>query len=121
MLSGTSGTTGTSGNNHGGARPGAGRKSRGDEEELQAILKAGWPRTQRIAAIKKVAERAAKGDLRSAQFLFEYAYGKPKERREVTGADGGPVAFTIDDALNKVYGDSPASSAASGPGASAAG
>ena len=92
-------------NKHGGRRAGAGRKPAAAEEDLQSILRSGWPRTQRIATVKKVAERAARGDLKAAQFLMEYAYGKPREKKEVSGPGGSPIAVSLDEALSRVYGN----------------
>jgi hypothetical protein len=35
--------------------------------------------------------KAAKGDVRAAEMLMDRAYGKPKQRTEVTGLDGAPI------------------------------
>jgi hypothetical protein len=86
--------------NNGGQRANCGRKPKSYHEEMQAILKAGWPRTQRIAVVKKLAERAAKGDLKAAEFLFDHAYGKPKETRELSGPGGR--AIEVDNRIQNV-------------------
>lgn len=66
--------------NNGGARPGAGRKSKAAEAELRRLLKRCWPKEQREAAFKKLAERAALGSMEAIKFLSSYAFGKPVQR-----------------------------------------
>jgi len=72
---------------NGGARPGAGRRSKAAEAELQRLLKKCWPRKEREAAIRKVAERANLGSLEALKFLWVYAYGKPREMLADDGND----------------------------------
>lgn len=47
------------------------------------------------AILKKLRQEAAKGNLRAAEILLNRAYGMPKQRTELTGADGGPVETII--------------------------
>lgn len=61
----------------GGARPGAGRKSTRDEQELKALLDSAWPLDDRIAAVKRTSEIATAGDVISFKTLMAYAYGTP--------------------------------------------
>lgn len=74
---------------NGGARPGAGRKPKYDEEELRILLDKSWPLSARVKALKACATKAAEGSLPHIEFLSAYSYGKPKERKEhSTGEDG---------------------------------
>lgn len=80
---------------HGGARPGAGRKKRADEQDLIRLLDRAWPKAERAAAIRKHAELANQGDVRSFGILMAYAFGKPTEKHEVGGEGGGPVLLKV--------------------------
>lgn len=64
---------------HGGARPGAGRKSKAEEYRLFYLLAEAWPHAERVAFLRKLAEKAADGDLDAGKLLLNYAYGKPRE------------------------------------------
>lgn len=58
------------------------------------------------AILKKLRQEAAKGNLRAAEILLNRAYGMPKQRTEVTGAEGGPVETVIrfvDDSEDEAY------------------
>lgn len=60
------------------------------------------------AILKKLRQEAAKGNLRAAEILLNRAYGMPKQRTEVTGADGGAVETVIrfvDDSKDEQYFD----------------
>ncbi len=76
---------------HGGKREGAGRKSKAEELGLQELLDTCWTLSDRETAIRKLASLSNRGNLQALQILMAYTYGKPKERHEITGADGGPV------------------------------
>lgn len=41
------------------------------------------------------AKKAIEGDKASADLVFGYAYGKPTQRTEHSGNDGGPLALTL--------------------------
>lgn len=62
----------------GGARPGAGRKSR--QEELQLLEKL---TPLEPAALKALEKGIAKGEFPFIKMFFEYYVGKPKENIEV--------------------------------------
>lgn len=70
----------------GGARPNAGRKSKLDEEKtkklaLNAIIKEFGSEE---AAWQDMAKKAKEGSYKHNEFLFSYAYGKPKENVDIT-------------------------------------
>jgi hypothetical protein len=69
----------------GGAREGAGRKSRAQTLHIDALLDSAWPRARRIRAIKRLADMAEseEGDTRAAALLLGYAYGKPAQPIEI--------------------------------------
>ena len=58
-------------------------------KEVKAALRTTLPRAKR-----RLRELVASDDsdiaFRAVALIFAYSYGKPTERREVTGADGGP-------------------------------
>lgn len=64
--------------NNGGARPGAGRKPRVDEQELNSLLDKGWPQADRLKAIQKLAAQAIEGDREAFKILAAYTFGTPK-------------------------------------------
>ena len=66
-------------NEHGGARPGAGRKSKAEEYRLFYLLAEAWPHIERVALLRKLGEKAVDGDLEAAKLLLQYAYGRPRE------------------------------------------
>ena len=80
---------------HGGAREGAGRKPKRDEEELKALLNKAWPKSERLAAIKKHAQQAKDGNEKSFQILMAYGYGKPVDRKEITGENGAAIVLKV--------------------------
>jgi hypothetical protein len=41
--------------------------------------------------LEKIVEKAIRGDLDCARFLWSYIYGTPIQRNEHTGAEGGPI------------------------------
>lgn len=81
--------------NNGGARRGAGRKSKAVEDDLQKLLKKCVTKQDREAIFMKWKEDAQSTAFstraRSRETLAAYMYGKPVDRHEVSGPDGGPV------------------------------
>lgn len=74
---------------NGGARPGAGRKRKADELELQSLLIESWPLDQRRLTLESLATKArgqTKDAIEAARLLLAYAYGKPIDRQEHSGA-----------------------------------
>jgi hypothetical protein len=80
--------------NSGGKKGKSGRKPKFDEDELLGLINKAWPKKQREATIKTYADRAMRGDLEAFKLLMAYAYGKPKEKHEITG-DFNPVVNVI--------------------------
>lgn len=83
----------------GGARPGAGRPSKADERRVRdlsvkAIIKCYGSEEKGFLSLLKSGEAAL------VKFVFEHAYGKPKERHELTGEDGGPIESLFEVTLN---------------------
>jgi hypothetical protein len=60
---------------------------------IEEILRKGWPKRSRLAVIRKLAEKAEEGDTRAAKLLLEHAYGRPVQRHQIAGAEGGPLTF----------------------------
>ena len=64
---------------HGGARAGAGRKSKAEEQDLIEKLS---PLEEE--AHKQLKEAIEKGHRWAVQLYFNYMYGKPKETKDIT-------------------------------------
>lgn len=106
---------------NGGARPGAGRKKKSEKFETQI------QRTEKKIADKLpwLADKAlelAEGvvvqefdregiprvyqrppDMGAIKYLIDRIMGKPTERQELSGPDGGPIEAKFTDALNTIY------------------
>lgn len=59
-------------------------------QELSALLDKRFTPTKRAKVLDKLIEDAIAGQHDARVLLLAYAYGKPVERRELTGADGVP-------------------------------
>lgn len=83
-------------NGHGGRRPNAGRKSKAEEMGLAALLDKCFTQRDRKALFLALKRKALQeDDMESMKLILAYLYGKPTEKREVTGADGGPMVIEI--------------------------
>lgn len=84
-------------NGRGGRRPGAGRKRKADELELMNLLNTAWPLSERRAAIERLVEMSKNSfnKLDAIKLLLSYAYGKPVDRQEISGPDGGPLPMEV--------------------------
>jgi len=78
-------------NKQGGAREGAGRKSK--SEEVAMIERLSPMEDKAYAALLKGVEN---GDFKFVQLYFNYYAGKPKETRDITVNNEQPI-FTISD------------------------
>ena len=76
---------------NGGARPGAGRKSKAERLEFARLLNECWTAEERRETIRRLVAMALQGNLSAAKLLLAYAYGKPAQRVEVSGSDGAPI------------------------------
>lgn len=83
----------------GGARPGAGRKTKQFEQDLNSLLKEHVTGDKRAEIIRKLAEDSAHVSFKirheARKLLLSYLYGKPVDRLEVSGEGGGPIPITI--------------------------
>jgi hypothetical protein len=77
---------------NGGARPGAGRKTKAQILGLAELIDTAWPADQQTAVIKKLAEDCNASDFHtrheSRKLLLSYKFGKPTEKREHIGELG---------------------------------
>lgn len=88
-----------SSNGHGGHRVNAGRKSKAEEQRLVEKLK---PLEDKAHAKLKAAMN--KGERWAIEMYFGYMYGKPRQRTELTGKDGGPIAYEeLQDGLRDLH------------------
>jgi hypothetical protein len=75
----------------------AGRKPSAARLELEALLNKTWPANRREKALINLATMADNGDIEAVKLLMAYTYGRPVERKEITGADGGALEVTFID------------------------
>lgn len=76
--------------NNGGAREGAGRKTKAQEKKLIERLDNIIDKDE---AIGKLGELVAKGDIRAIQAYLSYRYGKPKESVDINSSEGLNINF----------------------------
>ena len=72
--------------------PGGGRKPRATEDEIRAALHSVIP-TDKV--LKKLNDAIDQGESWAIALYFAYDWGKPRERVEYTGEDGGPLALVV--------------------------
>lgn len=68
----------------------------------QAVLEAPSAESQRTELqliLEAARDKAKAGSLEHAEFLLTWAYGKPPQEMEVTGAGGGPIVIDIGSAV----------------------
>lgn len=84
--------------NSGGARPGAGRKSKSTAEQQQSnlgiALATAGPDEVHGMVVSMIAE-AQRGNVRAFLALVPYLFGSPAQRHELTGERGGPIVFSL--------------------------
>jgi hypothetical protein len=92
----------------GGARPGAGRKTKRDEDDLKQLIKKCLPKKTREAIFSKWAEDAQSSSVKTRQrareTLWPYLYGKPVNRVEEPPEQEDNLAPPIGDAIERIYG-----------------
>jgi DUF2075 family protein len=76
--------------NNGGVREGAGRPKKADEEKLIEKLDALIDSNE---VIKQLGKMCLKGDSRALTLYFNYRYGKPKEKIDISASEGFNVNF----------------------------
>jgi hypothetical protein len=83
----------------GGRRPGQGRKSKAEEMGLQALLDKCWTRADREKCIRALAKTAndplSSNRIEAVKILMGYCFGKPIEKKEVTGENGGEMVLRV--------------------------
>jgi hypothetical protein len=76
--------------NNGGARQGAGRKPKAQEQKLIERLDNIIDKDEAIETLGKL---VAKGDMRALQTYLSYRYGKPKESMDINSSEGLNINF----------------------------
>ncbi len=81
---------------HGGARKGAGRKPKTEEQQKLELINASIPTTE---IIELCAKQARKGNMKAIELLLYYVIGKPKEQKslDVSFLDVKPIEW-VDEA-----------------------
>lgn len=72
-----------------GQSPNPGGRPREERELVEAL------RLRGVDLANKLIELALKGNVKAIEVALSRAYGKPRERVELTGADGGPVKMDL--------------------------
>ena len=75
---------------NGGVREGAGRPKKADEEKLIEKLDALIDSDE---VIKQLGKMCLNGDSRALTLYFNYRYGKPKEKIDISSSEGLNVNF----------------------------
>lgn len=85
-------------------------------KELDALLDRHYPVPKRARSIQRLVELQDDADpdvaMDAIKTLLAYTYGRPTERKEISGPDGGPVE--VDDARDRLAARLAALAAASG-------
>lgn len=91
--------------NKGGAKGRSGRKSKAEELGVQDWFDKHLSSADRVAIVKNLIFIAtgddAKAAVSAASMLFGYSFGKPKERVEHSGENGGPVEIVVNHVIAK--------------------
>lgn len=87
-----------------------GGKPKPARQELDGLLTRGWPIKRRMAAIERLDKMVDSEDdttaLDAIKLLLAYAYGRPTERKEISGPDSGPIPFNYVDTIADLAGGS---------------
>lgn len=89
-------STGKPRGTHGGARPNSGRTSKAVMLGVVALIDKCWTVADREACVRKLAKLSNDGNLEATKLLMNYAFGRPKEVKELTGADGGAIRVVVE-------------------------
>ena len=77
----------------------SGRKTKANELGVVALLDKCWKPKDRELVIQNLVIIACNGDPKAAvsasSLLLAYAYGKPTEKHELSGKDGGPMIVKV--------------------------
>lgn len=76
------------GRNGGALRRGGGNIVKKEQAEVRAALRAGS-----MEVAEKLLEKARGGDLRAIELVLAYGIGKPTEKLEVSGPEGGAITI----------------------------
>ena len=79
----------------GGARPGAGRKSKAETLQLDKLLDECVSDDDIKELFRVLVRNGKRGNINAIMALFAYRYGKPKERLEFSGDEERPITIRI--------------------------
>jgi hypothetical protein len=96
---------------NGGARPGAGRKAKALEDDLNQRIEAAL-KDGRKSKLNKILAKLVEDSLSTSfrtrnearKTLLAYRYGKPGDRQQTTGSEREDLAPPIADAIDRIYG-----------------
>lgn len=79
------------GKNGGALRRGGGNPGHALQHQVKTAIREGA-----MEVVPILMEKARNGDIRAIELVLAYGIGKPTERVEVSGPEGGPVSFVAD-------------------------
>ena len=79
----------------GGARPGAGRKSKAETLQLDKLLDECVSDDDIKELFRVLVRNGKRGNINAIMALFAYRYGKPKARLELSGDEEKPITIRI--------------------------
>lgn len=91
---------------NGGARPGAGRKTKAEEMGLSKLIDDVIGDVGKREIIEKILQQAKGGSFAHQQLLMNYMYGKPCEKLDLT-SKGDKIEPTIKEIVFRRYADDP--------------
>lgn len=71
-----------------------GRKTRVDEDAFNRIWNKKFPQKKIESILDKLYALGMKGDLGALKIILEYLYGKPVDKREISGGDS-PITIRV--------------------------
>lgn len=75
----------------------SGRKPGPFKPLLAELLDEAWPKNKRRLVVQALVDAAIDdGNVEAAKTLLNYTYGKPAQRHEISGPDGGPLEVELD-------------------------
>lgn len=80
----------------GGKKGRSGRPSKAALMGLAALLDKCWTPADREKCISTLAAKANQGDMDAVKLLMAYTFGKPVERKEHSGENGGTIKVTVE-------------------------
>jgi hypothetical protein len=73
----------------------SGRKPKYRILQLAELVNEYWPTSDRIAVVQQLQKAAIAGDVEAAKVLLFMTFGRPAQRHEISGPEGGPMEVDV--------------------------